>query len=158
MYEVTDTAPYAYAVSEARSTDSTKGICMVPKRALDVVAGECARFMKVTSKAVVPMPFVVPRKVKVFHSELFPDDIAGVPSLTIDQWSAGENKPPVLMSLDPEQRDSSPASGGDSSGASVEPEMTFTKSAAELQKELDAANAEIAELEKKIAKLEAEAP
>lgn len=156
MYEVTDTAPYAYAVNEARSTDSTKGICMMPKRALDVISGECARFMKVTAKAVVPMPFVVPRKVKVFHSELFPDDIAGVPSLSIDEWSSGENKPPVLMSLDPDQRESAPAASGGDASTSAAP--TFTKSAAELQKELDAANAKIAELEKKIAKLEAEAP
>ena len=86
MYETTSEAPYAFPVSEARSTDSTKGICMIPKRALDVVSGECCRFMKVTAKSVVPMPFVVPRKVKVFHEELFPDDIAGVPSVTIDEW------------------------------------------------------------------------
>ena len=158
MFEVTDEAPYAFPVSEARSTDSTKGICMVPKRTLDVVSGECCRFMKVTAKSVVPMPFVVPRKVKVFHEELFPDDIAGVPSVTIDEWCAGTNKPPVLMSLDPEQREAAPASGAASGGGAAAAEMTFTKSAEELQKELDAALAKIATLEAKVAELEADAP
>jgi coronin-1B/1C/6 len=163
LFEVTNTAPYAFPVTEARSTDSTKGICMVPKRALDVISGECARFMKVTAKAVVPMPFVVPRKVKVFHNELFPDDIAGVPSTTLDEWCAGENKPPVLMSLDPDDRAAAPASAAAASGGAASSDgsaagITFTKSAAELQKELDAALKKIAKLEKKVAELEAAAP
>jgi hypothetical protein len=154
VYEVSSAAPYAFPVTEARSTDSTKGICMVPKRSLDVVAGECVRFLKVASKAVVPMPFVVPRKVKVFHEELFPDDVAGVPSCTMAEWESGVNKPPVLMSLDPDQRSDATAASGGGAG----PTFTHTKSAAELQGELDAALAKIATLEAKVAELEAAAP
>lgn len=36
-----------------------------------------------------------------FQEDIYPDTFAGVPSLTADEWLAGENRPPVLRSLRP---------------------------------------------------------
>ena len=43
----------------------TKGMALVPKRVMDVMACEVNRLLQLTKNAVVPMPLIVPRKVSV---------------------------------------------------------------------------------------------
>jgi len=143
-YEMVDESPYTFPVSEYRSTNAQKGIAFVPKRGLDIMSCETARLLKLTSNAVEPLRFIVPRKSDAFQDDIFPDTYAGVPSMNADEWLGGESKPPTLVSLRP---------GGAPGGAAAGPKKAFTppKSAVTLQKELDAANARIAELEAKLA-------
>ena len=108
---------------------------------------EPARALKLCSQGgmgtVEPLSFIVPRKSEAFQDDIFPPTFMGQPSQTADEWIAGANKPPVMMSLDP-----------NAGGAKVEIEVAEyvkPKSAADLQKELDAANAEIERLKKKLA-------
>lgn len=143
-YEMTDDSPYAFPVGDYRSTKAQKGIAMVPKRGLDIMSCETTRLLKLTSNAVEPLRFIVPRKSDAFQEDIFPDTYAGVPSMTADEWLGGESRPPVLVSLRP--------GGAPGGGAANAPAKAFTppKSAITLQKELDAANARIAELEAKL--------
>lgn len=45
----------------------TKGACLVPKRGLDVMTGEVNRLLQLTSNAIIPITYQVPRKVKSFR-------------------------------------------------------------------------------------------
>merc|ERR1712072_423271 len=101
---------------------------MLPKRACDVMKCEVSRFLKLTSRAVEPLSFIVPRKSELFQDDIFPDTYAGQASMSADELFAGDFKPVKLMSLDPEKR--TDASGG---GAAFT--VTKAKSAEELQKE-----------------------
>jgi len=72
-YEFTDEAPYVHPLSEYRSNVSTKGAEMLPKRGLKVMNHEVAFLLKLTSNAVEPIPFYVPRKETTFQEDIFPD-------------------------------------------------------------------------------------
>lgn len=142
FYETVNESPYAYPLSDYRSNSSAKGMAWVPKRGLNVMGCETARLLKLTTSGVEPLSFYVPRKSESFQDDLYPDTASNEASHTADEWMAGSDKNPKLMSLDPAQR---PASGATAKA------FVAAKSAAVLQKELDEANARIAELEAKLA-------
>eukprot|EP00499_Haloplacidia_sp_CaronLabIsolate_P001712 CAMPEP_0196780620 /NCGR_PEP_ID=MMETSP1104-20130614/8206_1 /TAXON_ID=33652 /ORGANISM="Cafeteria sp., Strain Caron Lab Isolate" /LENGTH=438 /DNA_ID=CAMNT_0042150833 /DNA_START=33 /DNA_END=1349 /DNA_ORIENTATION=+ len=147
-YEVVDEAPYAYPISDYRSTVSCKGITMLPKRSVDVGRVEIARFLKLTSnKRVEPISFICPRKADSFQADLYPPAYAGMPALSAAEWFSGSNADPVTASLDP---------GATSGSSPSSPTYKPLKSAAHLQKELDAAHARIKELEAELAALKGE--
>ena len=97
-YENIAEKPWAFALSEYRSTQAAKGTCFVPKRGLDVMRCETARCLKLVSQAgkgsVEPLSFIVPRKSDAFQDDIFPDAFCGAPSMTADEWWAGANIPP----------------------------------------------------------------
>ena len=75
---------------------------MLPKKACDVNKCEVARIMKLTSKGdVEPLPFIVPRKFEGYQPDVYPPSYAGIPALSNEEWRCGENKNPVLRSLEP---------------------------------------------------------
>lgn len=45
------------------SGEQTKGACLVPKRALNVMQAEVNRVLQLTSSTVIPITYQVPRKV-----------------------------------------------------------------------------------------------
>lgn len=146
FYEITNEAPYAYALSDFRSSVSAKGMAWVPKRGLDVMTCESARLLKLTTTGVEPLSFFVPRKSDSFQDDIYPDTAAYTPAHSGDEWLAGSDKGPVLMSLNPALRSSAAAS------TPMEKKVfTAAKSAAVLQAELDQANARIKELEARLA-------
>lgn len=145
FYELVNDSPYAYALSDFRSSVSAKGMAWVPKRGLNVMACETARLMKLTTNSVEPLSFFVPRKSDSFQDDLYPDTASSEPSHKASEWLAGSDLPPKLMSLNPALK---PAGGG----AGKKKEFVAAKSAAVLQAELDAANARIKELEDRLAK------
>jgi len=149
-YEMCDAEPFCFGLSEYRSTKAQKGVTFIPKRGLDIMGCETARALKLAQSGqnsdIEVLRFIVPRKSESFQEDLFPDTCSGMPSVNADQWMAGESKPPVLMTLDPSGASHAPEA---SAGAAAAPYVA-PKSAATLQKELDAANAKIAELEAKL--------
>jgi coronin-1B/1C/6 len=102
-FEFEDSAPFLHKMNEGyRSTKPSKGICMVPKRALNIMGCESARLLKLTnSDGVHPLSFTVPRKSDAFQDDIFPDCSSLTPAHTAEEWAAGSSKLPVTMSLDP---------------------------------------------------------
>lgn len=144
FYELTNDAPYAYSLSDYRSQVSAKGMAMVPKRGVNVMACETTRLLKLTTNSVEPLSFFVPRKSDSFQDDIYPDTASNEAAHTADEWLAGSDKPPKMMSLNPALK---PAGGG----APTTKKFVAAKSAAVLQQELDVANARIKELEEKLA-------
>jgi coronin-1B/1C/6 len=157
-FELGSDTPMIMDCNTYRSTVSAKGACIVPKRVCDVEKNEMARILKLTTNSVEPLRFYIPRKGTEFQDDLYPDTLAGEPSMSCDEWLSGSSKAPRVMSLNPSgsrasyemdinsiRSSTASAMGGGSSLKYVAP-----KTAMELQTELNAANAKIASLEAKL--------
>ncbi|XP_071452405.1 coronin-7 isoform X1 [Hetaerina americana] len=102
--EVMDREPFL-AEGIRHSGEQTKGACLAPKRALKVMEGEVNRVLQLTSTAVIPITYQVPRKsYRDFHADLFPDTAGCKTQLTAEQWMEGSNLPIPKISLDPSKR------------------------------------------------------
>ncbi|ODQ67960.1 DUF1900-domain-containing protein [Nadsonia fulvescens var. elongata DSM 6958] len=90
-----------FQLSEYQSSDPQRGIAFLPKRALDMHKNEVVRaFKTVNDSHVEPISFIVPRRAETFQMDIYPDCIAGVPSLTADEWFGGKSALPKLISLE----------------------------------------------------------
>ncbi|CAL9692732.1 unnamed protein product [Knipowitschia caucasica] len=98
-FEVTDEAPYVHFLSMFSSKDSQKGMGFMPKRGLEVNKCEIARFYKLHERKCEPIIMTVPRKSDLFQEDLYPDTIGPEPSVEADDWFAGKEAPPILISL-----------------------------------------------------------
>ena len=143
-YEVAPNASDIFPISDFRSAVRAKGAAWIPKTALNIMGCETARILKLTANAVEPLSFVVPRKSESFQDDIYPDTAGTTAAHTADEWLAGSNRGPILVSLDPSKR-------GTASASPAPRAFTAAKTAHQLQQELDAANARIAELEAKLA-------
>ncbi len=144
VYEISSEGDHAFACTDFRTNISAKGMAMVPKRGLNIMHNETARLIKLTTSTVDPLSFIVPRKSEGFQDDLFPDSFSGEPSHTVDEWYAGSDQPPKLMSLNP---------ASNSQKIERAPSLNKTKSyrtPAELAADLDAAKARIKYLEDKL--------
>jgi len=146
FYEIVNDEPWQFYLGEYRSTTPCRGMAMLPKRICDVMKCEVTRMLKLGTNNVEPLPMIIPRKSDLFQADLFPPGRAGKPSMNATEFFGGKSAKPTLMELDPKKR---PADGGASAAAATK---TFSapKSVAELNKELEAAKARIAELEAKL--------
>lgn len=64
FYELTEKSPYlAQGGHVYRGSTQHKGMCMVPKRAVDVMSCQIVRLLQLTQSAVVPIGYHVQRKV-----------------------------------------------------------------------------------------------
>ncbi|KAN0034272.1 hypothetical protein ACTFIV_000765 [Dictyostelium citrinum] len=89
-------------LSPVPSDTPSKGICALPKRALDVMEVEIDRLLKATPNNIIPITFNMSRKSKsTFADDLFPNTASTKPSLSSADWLSGENKQPILISLNP---------------------------------------------------------
>ncbi|XP_066978131.1 coronin-7 isoform X5 [Macrobrachium rosenbergii] len=104
-WEVTDKEPFLTEGLKHNGSVQTKGACLVPKRGLDVMSGEVNRLLQLTSNAIIPITYQVPRKTyREFHADIFPDTPGYEPSSTVSQWLGGANIPTKNISLDPAKR------------------------------------------------------
>merc|ERR1719192_1445960 len=129
-----------YPLGQYRATEPQKGGGWMAKRACDVWKCEVNRFFKLTKNAIIPISFVVPRKsgADVFQEDIYPDCYAGKPALSADEWLNGQNKDPIMTSMDPEKKGSDNDDG-----------MVFQKKKTyqELEEENAALKARVKELE-----------
>ncbi|KAJ8951735.1 hypothetical protein NQ318_012586 [Aromia moschata] len=103
--EVTDKEPFLIE-GIRHSGEQTKGACLVPKRALNVMQGEVNRILQLTSSSVIPVTYQVPRKTyRDFHADIYPDTPGYKTELTAAQWFQGKNIPLSKISLDPAKRE-----------------------------------------------------
>jgi len=137
-FEIVDEEPYQFYISEYKTTTACRGVAVLPKRVVNTQDCEVTRMLKLTTSTVEPVRFTIPRKSELFQSDLFPDCRAPKAAIKADDFFAGKNAAPCLMSMDPKHRTDSAAQ------ATVT--MAKVKSAGEIQKELDAALKKIADL------------
>lgn len=99
-FEMSDEPPFAYYLSEYKSSAPQRGLGYMPKRGVDVANCEIARFYKLHSSGLVePVSMTVPRKSDMFQPDLFPDTASMEPALTANEWLDGKNADPKLMSM-----------------------------------------------------------
>lgn len=100
-YEITEEPPYCHYISQFLTGFPQRGLGVMPKRGLDVYKCEVFRFYKLhaTKSACEPISMIVPRKSEQFQSDIFPDTAAPTPALSADEWLAGSNRSPILISL-----------------------------------------------------------
>ncbi|XP_044579840.1 coronin-7 isoform X3 [Cotesia glomerata] len=105
MYlEVTDKDPFLVE-GIRHSGEQTKGVCLVPKRALNVMQAEVNRVLQLTSNMVIPIMYQVPRKTyRDFHGDIYPDTAGCMAQNTAEAWIKGHNAPVPKISLDPAKR------------------------------------------------------
>ncbi|XP_050454882.1 coronin-7 isoform X2 [Cataglyphis hispanica] len=105
MYmEVTDKDPYLVE-GIRHSGEQTKGVCLVPKRALNVMQAEVNRLLQLTSNMVIPIMYQVPRKTyRDFHADIYPDTTGCVAQNNAAAWIKGHNASVPKISLDPAKR------------------------------------------------------
>ena len=141
--EFEDKEPYFHKLNDGfRSTTALKGVCMVPKRGLDIMNCETARLLKVTNESgVQPLSFFVPRKSDAFQEDIFPDTASNVPAHSAEEWMAGSSKPPETVSLNPRMQTNN------SNGGAKKKFSTVSSLTAELKE----ANLRIKYLEKRLA-------
>jgi len=136
-FEITNDSSHMYYLSAFADTKSQKGFCFAPKLSVKTNVCEIGSAFRVMSDAIVPLSFRVPRKAAdQFQSDLFPDTYGQVSTQTSDEYLAGGNSEVTLVSMDPENRSDR-----------VAQEVAVKKTYQELETELAAALARIAELE-----------
>ncbi|XP_077400441.1 coronin-2A-like isoform X2 [Vanacampus margaritifer] len=106
-YELSTEKPYISFLTEFRSPLPHKGLAVMPKRGLDVNVCEIFRFYRLIAvKGLVePLSMIVPRKKSTtFHEDLYPMTAGNRAAMTAQEWLAGINRGPVLISLHPGTR------------------------------------------------------
>lgn len=138
-----------HSLSQYRDSESTKGIAWLPKRFCDANKCEVAHAYRLLRDWIMPISFQVPRKSDMFQDDIYPDTYAGVPALSPEEWKGGKNAVPPTVSMKP---GAAPAAASAPAAKAALP----SKSRAQLQQELDAANAEIEKLRAEVAQLKAQ--
>ncbi|KAG6891135.1 hypothetical protein C0992_010430 [Termitomyces sp. T32_za158] len=88
-----------HALSEHKSSDPQRGMCFLPRRALNVGECEIARAYKVQSSSIEPIAFIVPRKADSFQSDIFPPAPSSEPSLSASEFFSGKYAPRNVVDL-----------------------------------------------------------
>lgn len=110
-----------FALAEHKSSDPQRGVCFLPRRALNVAECEIARAYKLHGSTIEPIAFIVPRKADSFQSDIFPPAPSREPSLSASEFFNGKIAPLNLINLG----DGSMTSGAQPSPA---PAPSFTSS------------------------------
>ncbi|KAA0723018.1 Coronin-1B Coronin-2 [Triplophysa tibetana] len=98
-FEVTDESPYVHFLSLYSSKEPQRGAGFLSKRGVDVNKCEIARFYKLHERKVEPISMTVPRKSDLFQADLYPDTAGLEPALLAEDWIAGQDALPLLVSL-----------------------------------------------------------
>lgn len=100
-YELVGEAPYCHYLNQYQSSSPQRSLGFMPKRGCDAKRCEIVRFYKLhTAKDIVePISMIVPRKSEQFQVDIFPATASCVPSLSADEWVSGQNRDPILISL-----------------------------------------------------------
>ncbi|RVE60822.1 hypothetical protein OJAV_G00184510 [Oryzias javanicus] len=111
FYELSAEKPFISFLNEYRSVLPQKGLGVMPKRGLDVMACEVFRFYRLIAvkDLVEPLSMIVPRKkTEVFQEDLYPLTAGNQAAVTAREWLLGINRDPVLISLNPEIKPENP--------------------------------------------------
>ena len=144
-----------FELSQFKSSDPQKGLCMVPKRALDVPSCEIARFLKLTPKdMIIPISMQVPRKSELFQDDIFPDSYAGKPTNDAAGYFGGKDTAPEYMSMEPDESVGKKSEAQPPTFQKQEEEKELSPK--EIKEEWEALKKRVAYLEAEIAKRDAQ--
>eukprot|EP01012_Entosiphon_sulcatum_P049202 TRINITY_DN677_c0_g1_i1.p1 TRINITY_DN677_c0_g1~~TRINITY_DN677_c0_g1_i1.p1 ORF type:complete len:722 (-),score=181.97 TRINITY_DN677_c0_g1_i1:138-2282(-) len=152
FFELWDNAPIFNPIGEYPSTAPQKGLCFLPKLAMNVKKCEVARCLKLENTQVTPISFICPRKQAevAFQDDVYVDTFAPFPAIPADAYFSGTNAAPQRVSMDPTQGSpTSPASGSFSPVKQKKPSpelLAQREKVARLRKELADAEAKLASL------------
>ncbi|CAJ0930417.1 unnamed protein product, partial [Mesorhabditis belari] len=102
FYELLDQPPWSIYLNETCQHLPHTAIAHVPKRALNFSICEIFRFYRLHPEfsSVIPLSVIAPKRSEcAFHSDLFPQSKAPTPALSLAEWRAGLDLPPVLIQL-----------------------------------------------------------
>lgn len=87
-------------ISTYQSADPQRGIGMMPKRGCDVNTCEIAKFYRLNNNGLCQVvSMTVPRRSELFQEDLYPDTLSDEAAVTAEEWSAGTDAEPILVSL-----------------------------------------------------------
>lgn len=89
-----------FPLTEHKSIDPQRGMCFLPRRALNISECEIARAYKVSGTSVEPIAFIVPRKSDSFQSDIYPPAASSEPTLSASEFFAGKTPAVKLVNLD----------------------------------------------------------
>ncbi|XP_050398682.1 uncharacterized protein LOC126816312 isoform X14 [Patella vulgata] len=100
-YEVASEEPYVHFLNAYQSSSPQRGLGMMPKRGCDVTKCEVLRFYKLHAgkNLIEPISMICPRKSDKFQEDIYPPTRGTIPSLGPDEWIAGQNRDPILVSV-----------------------------------------------------------
>ncbi|XP_025083235.1 coronin-2B-like isoform X3 [Pomacea canaliculata] len=100
-YEVSVSDSCCHFLNAYQSSSPQRGLGMMPKRGCDIRRCEITRFYKLhgAKNLVEPISMIVPRKGDNFQEDIYPPTASTIPSLRADEWIAGQNREPILVSL-----------------------------------------------------------
>lgn len=99
-FEITEDAPFIHYLNMYQSSDPQRGIGFMPKRGVNVNSCEIARFYKLHTKGLCEViSMTVPRKSELFQDDLYPDTPGDTPAVSAEEWIAGKNAEPIMISL-----------------------------------------------------------
>jgi coronin-1B/1C/6 len=110
-FEVTPEPPFVHYINTFQTPDPQRGIGLMPKRGCDVSTCEIARFYRLNNGGLCQViTMTVPRKSELFQEDLYPDTLSDEAAITAEEWVAGKNEDPCLISLKVSARRPSPSS------------------------------------------------
>lgn len=72
----------------------------MPKRGCDVNTCEIAKFYRLNNNGLCQVvSMTVPRRSELFQEDLYPDTLSDEASNTAEEWMAGKDTEPILVSL-----------------------------------------------------------
>ena len=102
--EITNTDPYIIEGLKY-SGELTRGACLVPKRAMNVMQGEVNRVLQLCSSSIVPVTWQVPRKsYREYHADIYPETNGYQAAMGPADWDEGKNIAVPKINLDPKKR------------------------------------------------------
>jgi coronin-1B/1C/6 len=99
-FEITPEPPFVHYINTFQTPDPQRGIGMMPKRGCDVTSCEITRFFRLNNSGLCQVvSMTVPRKSELFQEDLYPDTPGDVPAISAEEWFAGKDENPVLVSM-----------------------------------------------------------
>ncbi|TFK48507.1 microtubule binding protein [Heliocybe sulcata] len=118
-----------FPLAEHKSNEPQRGMCFLPRRALNVFDCEIARAYKISGSYIEPIAFIVPRKSDSFQSDIFPPAPSSEPTLSAAEFFSGKTAPPKLVNLENGSTTTSSQSASSLSTPAAAPTPTKTASA-----------------------------
>eukprot|EP00096_Caligus_rogercresseyi_P010970 TRINITY_DN416_c0_g2_i2.p1 TRINITY_DN416_c0_g2~~TRINITY_DN416_c0_g2_i2.p1 ORF type:complete len:809 (-),score=243.81 TRINITY_DN416_c0_g2_i2:551-2977(-) len=103
--ELTNREPYIVEGLKY-SGDQTKGACLVPKRAMNVMQGEVNRILQLCDSSIVPIMWQVPRKTyRDYHADIYPETNGLEAAMSSGNWWSQKcDLRPRKIDLNPKSR------------------------------------------------------
>ncbi|WAR29826.1 COR2B-like protein [Mya arenaria] len=103
-FEITNKDPFLHDLNNYVSSEPQRGLGVMPKRGCDINRCEIMRFYKLhaAKNFVEPISMIVPRKSNIFQEDIYPPTVSAIPSLNADEWISGQNRDPILISMQDE--------------------------------------------------------